>query len=149
MITVGTTAPDFTLPDSKGDDITLSTFRGKFVLLVFYPGDDTPVCTAQLCSYRDAWSDFQERNVQILGINADSVKSHEAFAAKHNFPFPLLSDCDKKVIEQYQAKGFFGMTKRSYVLIDPNGIIIYHDDEAVPLFSKKADKMLSFIDTIQ
>jgi peroxiredoxin len=148
-IAIGNQAPDFTLPDEHGNLITLSSFRGKFILLVFYPGDDTPVCTAQLCSYRDAWADFQARNVQILGINADSVESHEAFGAKHRFPFPLLSDNDKIVIAQYGAKGFFGMTKRSYVLVDPNGTIIYHDEEAVPLFSKKADKIISLLDTLK
>jgi len=87
MIADGTQAPDFTLPDQEGGMIALSSFRGRKVLIVFYPGDDTPVCTAQLCDYRNNVTEFTKRGIAVLGISADSPESHKKFAAKK--PTPL------------------------------------------------------------
>ena len=104
MIAVGEAAPDFTLPGiEKGErrDFSLAEFRGRNVVLAFYPGDNTPGCTRQLCSYRDDWSEFERINAVLLGISPQDVDSHEKFATKHNFPFPLLADTHKSVTAAY------------------------------------------------
>jgi len=112
MIAEGTQAPDFTLPDSEERMVRLSSFKGKKVLLIFYPGDDTPVCTAQLCDYRNNVTQFTQRGITVLGISADSTESHKTFAAKNQLPFTLLSDSSKKTAEAYGALGFLGMAQR-------------------------------------
>ncbi len=89
---IGINAPDFTLKDSNGNDWKLSEHLGKTIVLLFYPGDNTPVCTKQLCSVRDNWDDYQNSNATIVGISTDSVASHKGFAEKYNFPFTLLAD---------------------------------------------------------
>jgi peroxiredoxin Q/BCP len=96
-VAVGDEAPDFTLPATGGEEVSLSSFRGRPVVLVFYPGDDTPVCTVQLTSYNDDLSEFEDVGAQILGVSPQDVASHEAFSAKHGFSFPLLADTDKAV----------------------------------------------------
>ena len=97
----GDRAPDFTLKDGKGDDWTLSDYRGKTVVLMFYPGDDTPVCTKEMCSVRDHWSDYQATGAEVVGISTDSVESHEKFAVKYDLPLKLLSDKDGRVRDLY------------------------------------------------
>ena len=92
MPNVGDPAPEFSLPNSKGETVNLSDYRGQNVILAFYPKDNTSVCTAQLCDYRDAWSDFNGSDATILAINTDSVESHKGFQEKYQFPFQLLSD---------------------------------------------------------
>src|SRR5215469_11686777 len=87
---VGSAAPDFSLPDQNGNTVTLSTLRGRNVVLVFYPGDDTTVCRKQLCEFRDRWADAQSKNTVVYGVNPQSAKSHEKFQNKLHFPFPLL-----------------------------------------------------------
>ena len=94
---VGDRAPDFTLPGTGGRDYSLAEFRGQPVVLVFYPGDDTPVCTKQLNTYNDDLGQFAEMNAQVIGISAQDVSSHDAFAGKHGFAFPLLADTDTAV----------------------------------------------------
>src|SRR3954468_9400132 len=101
---IGDTAPDFTLPDGTGNNWTLSSHRGKTVVLMFYPGDDTPVCTKEMCSVRDHWSDDQATGAEVVGSSADSVESHDKFAAKYELPLRLLSDPDGKVRGLYGAK---------------------------------------------
>ena len=96
-ISVGDAAPDFTLPATGDRNVSLSDYAGRPVVLVFYPGDDTPVCTKQLNSYNDELEKFTELNAQVLGISAQDVTSHTAFSGKHGFEFPLLADTDKKV----------------------------------------------------
>ena len=96
-IGIGDTAPEFTLPGTGGRSYSLSQFRGAPVVLVFYPGDNTPVCTKQLCSYNDELSQFAGVSAQVLGISAQDVASHEKFSAKHGFKFPLLADTDKEI----------------------------------------------------
>ena len=127
---VGSKAPEFTLPDQDGVLHSLSDYRGKKVILYFYPKDNTSGCTAQACSYRDLLPQFQEKGAVVLGVSKDSVASHKKFAENYGLPFTLLSDPEAKVIEAYgawQEKKNYGRTYmgivRSTFLIDEEGII--------------------------
>jgi thioredoxin-dependent peroxiredoxin len=129
-------APDFTLLDQDGVEHTLSQYRGQWVLLYFYPKDDTPGCTKEACSIRDAFPHFEGLNIKVIGVSTDSVESHKKFAEKYTLPFTLLSDVHKKVVNHYGVwakKKFMGReydgTLRSSFLIDPTGTIekIYND----------------------
>lgn len=124
------TAPDFSLPDQDGNIHKLSDYQGQWVLVYFYPKDDTPGCTTEACTLRDNFPAFQKLNVQVLGISVDSQNSHNKFVRKYHLPFTLLADEDKKVVEQYgvwQEKSMYGRqymgTMRSSYLIDPSGKI--------------------------
>jgi peroxiredoxin Q/BCP len=119
----GTTAPDFTLPDQDGRMVALSSLRGKNVILVFYPGDDTPVCTKQLCEFRDRWAHAQARNAVVYGINPQGERSHTKFREKFRLPFPLLIDKGQAVGERYRTRGL--IVKRTVYLIGPDGVIRY------------------------
>jgi peroxiredoxin len=134
---VGEVAPDFTLPSTEGE-IRLSERLGSGnVLLVFYPGDDTPVCTRQLCDYRDNLAVFEDLGVEVFGINPQSLASHRRFAEKHGLTFPLLSDEDRSVCRAYGAVGLFGNAKRALVLIGANGRIRYTRTD-LPIFHRSA-----------
>jgi peroxiredoxin Q/BCP len=122
---VGDRAPDFTLAGTGGQEYTLSAYRGQPVVLVFYPGDDTPVCTKQLNSYNDDLTEFGEMNAQVLAISAQDVASHEAFADKHGFAFPLLADPDKKTAGAYGTLGPLGFPRRSIFIVDGDGVVRY------------------------
>ncbi len=122
---VGDQAPDFSLPGTGGRNYTLGEFRGHPVVLVFYPGDDTPVCTKQLNSYNDDLEQFSEMNAQVIGISAQDVSSHDAFAGKHGFEFPLLADVDKAVAGLYGTLGPIGFPRRSVFIIDGDGVVRY------------------------
>lgn len=124
-IGVGDRAPEFTLPATGDRQVSLSEFRGRPVVLVFYPGDDTPVCTKQLNSYNDDLAQFQELDAQVLGISAQGVDSHERFADKHGFGFPLLADTDKKVAGLYGTLGPIGFPRRSVFIVDGDGVVRY------------------------
>ena len=124
-IGVGDTAPEFTLPGIGGRSYSLSQYRGSPVVLVFYPGDNTPVCTKQLCSYNDELSQFAGVSAQVLGISAQDVASHEKFASKHGFKFPLLADTDKAVHRAYGVLGVMDMPRRSVFVIDATGVVRY------------------------
>src|SRR5581483_310830 len=102
---VGAEAPDFTLPDQQGHAVRLSGLRGRDVVLVFYPGDDTPGCTKQLCEFRDGWSQAEARGVAVFGVNPQSAEKHKKFRGKFAFPFPLLVDKGQKVGELYHTRG--------------------------------------------
>jgi peroxiredoxin Q/BCP len=117
----GTPAPDFTLPDDSGKTVTLSKLRGKSVVLVFYPGDDTPGCTKQLCEFRDDWKDVKARGVEVFGVNPQNARAHQKFRQKFSFPFPLLVDTGQKVAGLYNANGI--IVKRTVYLIGPDGKI--------------------------
>jgi peroxiredoxin Q/BCP len=135
---VGDQAPDFTLPSSTGE-LSLSKLLGKgAVLLVFYPGDDTPVCTKQLCNYRDNLGVFGEMGVQVVAINPQSVDSHRGFADKHKLPFPVVADSGGKVCRQYGALNFLGMAKRALVLIGKDGRIKWRRTD-FPIFHQTAE----------
>ena len=123
-VSVGDVAPDFTLPGTGGT-YTLSQFRGQPVVLVFYPGDDTPVCTKQLNSYNDDLSEFTQVGAQVLAISAQDIASHETFAQKHGFGFPLLADVDKSVAQSYGTVGPLGFPRRSVFVVNETGLVIY------------------------
>ena len=131
MLAEGTRAPAFTALDQFETKHTLSQYKDSFVLLYFYPKDNTPGCTTEACSIRDAWQDFRDNNIVVLGVSADSTKSHASFAEKFSLPFPLLSDPDKKILHAYEAIGTKQMFGRKYegilrisYLIDPRGKIV-------------------------
>lgn len=122
---VGDRAPDFTLPGTGGREYSLSDYAGQPVVLVFYPGDDTPVCTRQLNTYNDDLAEFEQVGAQVLAISAQDVTSHERFAGKHGFNFPLLADTDKQVAAAYGTLGPLGFPRRSVFVVDASGIIRY------------------------
>jgi peroxiredoxin Q/BCP len=122
---VGDRAPDFTLKGTGGKEYSLADFLGKPIVLVFYPGDDTPVCTKQLNAYNDGLDQFRDLDAQVVGISAQSVDSHEAFSGKHGFEFPLLADSDKAVAGEYGTLGPLGFPRRSVFIVDRDGIIRY------------------------
>lgn len=131
MITEGNKAPDFTLNDKNGNAVSLKQFKGKRVVLYFYPKDNTPGCTKEACNFRDEISLFQGLNAEIIGISADSEASHQKFAGKFDLPFTLLSDPDRRVIKDYgvwKEKNNFGIKAlgivRTTFIIDENGIIV-------------------------
>ena len=143
---IGNTAPDFTLKDGEGNDWTLSKYKGRTVVLLFYPGDNTPVCTAQLCSVRDHWSEYQATGAEVVGISTDTVESHKGFAEKNSLPLRLLSDADRKVSEQYDMKSWLpGRSARGVVVIDGSGKVAYHKVQAVSLFKPSDDDVLAAI----
>lgn len=126
MPKVGSRAPDFTLPDQEGKEHTLAEYAGKWVLLYFYPKDDTPGCTIEACAFRDQFKDFETIGAVVLGVSVDSVASHKKFAATYALPFTLLSDGYKEVVGTYGVFGekkFMGRiymgTNRTSFLIDP------------------------------
>jgi peroxiredoxin len=134
---VGDRAPDFTLPSTQGE-ITLSKALKKgAVLLVFYPGDDTPVCTKQLCNYRDNLDLFGGLGVQVIAINPQTEDSHRKFADKHRLPFPVVADAGGRVCREYGALNFLGMAKRALVLIGGDGKVKWRRTD-FPIFHQNA-----------
>jgi thioredoxin-dependent peroxiredoxin len=121
---IGTPAPDFSTPDQDGSRVTLSALRGKNVVLVFYPADDTAICTIQLCEFRDHWAKAQDRNTVVFGVNPARSAVHQKFRDKYKFPFPLLIDEGQKIAKLYQAGSWLG-PKRTVYLIGPDGLIRY------------------------
>ncbi|MEH2194793.1 MAG: peroxiredoxin [Nostoc sp.] len=136
-LAVGTDAPAFTTKDTNGNTVSLSDFAGKTVVLYFYPKDDTPGCTKQACSFRDAQSQYQGKDVVILGVSADDEVSHQAFTQKYNLNFPLLADSDKSLIKAFDVDGG-GYAKRVTYVIDPKGKIT-HVDSAVNTTTHASD----------
>jgi peroxiredoxin Q/BCP len=124
-IGIGDRAPEFTLPGTGGTSVSLSDFTGRPVVLVFYPGDDTAVCTKQLNSYNNDLGQFEALDAQVLGISAQDIESHEKFSGKHGFKFPLLADTDKQVAGLYGTLGPLGFPRRSVFVIDGNGVVRY------------------------
>jgi peroxiredoxin len=122
---VGTRAPEFELQGTGGRTYRLSDYKDSEVILAFYPGDFTPVCTKQFCSYRDHGDRIEALGVRMLGISPQSVDSHDRFRAEHGLTVPLLSDPDKRVARAYGALGPGGFVRRSIFLLDPGGIVRY------------------------
>jgi len=125
-LAVGTDAPAFTAKDTNGNTVSLSDFAGKTVVLYFYPKDDTPGCTKQACSFRDAQSQYQGKDIVILGVSADDEVSHQAFTQKYNLNFPLPAATDKSLIKAFDVDGG-GYAKRVTYVIDPRGKITHVD----------------------
>lgn len=143
---VGEPAPDFALPTGEGKVWRLSDHKGETVVLLFYPGDNTPVCTKQMCSVRDHWSDYMGTGAQIVGISTDTVESHKGFAAKHSLPFPLLSDPGEEVIRAYGVRSWLPhRSARAVVVINPEGIISYKKVQPLSLFSPRDDRIIQAI----
>ena len=117
----GTSAPDFSLPDQDGKLVSLGALRGHNVVLIFYPGDDTSVCRRQLCEFRDRWSDAQQKNALIFGVNPQNAQSHAQFIGKSRLPFALLVDQGQKTAALYNAKGW--IVRRTVYLVGPDGVI--------------------------
>jgi len=130
LLKVGDKAPSFSLPTHQGQKVSLSDFLGKQpVILIFYPGDMTPGCTIQLCSIRDDWAKFKQAKTAVFGVNHADAESHNRFADKYSFPFPLLVDKDKKVSRKYGAvKKIFTATviRRTVVIVGKDGLIKFH-----------------------
>lgn len=137
---VGEPAPEFTLDSTAGRIGLADELASGPVLLVFYPGDDTPVCTRQLCDYRDNPAVFRDAGVRVLAINPQSLESHRAFAEKHALPFPLLSDPDGRVCGAYGARGLLGMTRRALFLIARDGRVVWRRTD-FPLFRRSAAEL--------
>ncbi len=145
MIQPGEAAPEFTLPGiEKGErrNFSLTEFRGRNVVLAFYPGDNTPGCTRQLCSYRDDWSEFERIDAVLLGISPQDVDSHEKFATKHNFPFPLLADTDKSVTDAYGVGAPIIGVRRSVFVVDREGIVRDADRKLIGATFVPTDKLV-------
>ncbi len=135
MLAVGDVAPDFTLPDDTGKMVRLSEFRGRKVVLYFYPKDDTPGCTKEACGFRDMYPAYTEAGAVILGVSPDDVKSHVKFKQKYNLPFTLLADPEHRVIEQYGAWGLKKLLGREYMGVLRTTYVIDEEGRIAKVFS--------------
>ncbi len=141
---IGDLAPDFKLPDSDGKAWQLSEHRGKVVALVFYPKDETPVCTKQMCSMRDNWSDYEALGAEVVAISVGSVKQHKLFAEHYNLPQTLLADEKGEVTKLMNVKSLFGGSQRAVIVIDKQGLIRYRKS-VMPIFRPSDDEVLTAI----
>ncbi len=143
---IGENAPDFTLKDGDGVDWKLSEQKGKTIVLLFYPGDNTPICTKQLCSVRDNWADYAATGATMVGISTDSIASHKTFTAKHDLPLTLLSDEKGEVVEKYAVKSWLpNRAARAVVVIDKTGKIAYYKVQSLSVFAPSDDDTLKAI----
>ena len=150
MLNVGDKAPEFSLKDQDGKTHKLSQYKGKKVIVYFYPRDDTPGCTTEACSFRDSFSDFKKKGAVILGISADDEKSHKKFAEKYSLPFTLLSDPGHETLEKYGAwtkksmygKVFMGIQRITY-LIDEKGKVMKAFKKVKP--DEHAEELLALL----
>jgi peroxiredoxin Q/BCP len=141
---VGRLAPDFDLHDNTGQLWRLSDQRGKVVALIFYPRDETPVCTKQMCSMRDRWTDYQSTGAEVVAISVGSVGSHKAFAEHHGLPQRLLADEQGQVTKLYDVKSLLGGSQRAVIVIDPQGVIRYRKS-VLPIFRPGDDEVIEAI----
>jgi peroxiredoxin Q/BCP len=147
---VGSVAPDFILHDTDGAEWQMSAQHGRVVVLLFYPGDATPVCTKQLCSVRDNWESYAATGAEVVGISTDSVESHRQFTDQHQLPLRLLADTSGKVHKAYGASSWLpGRAARAVVVVDAGGIIRYHKVEAVSLFRPRDAEIIEAIRAAQ
>jgi peroxiredoxin Q/BCP len=148
-LSVGERAPDFTLPGTGGRSYSLADFHGTPVVIVFYPGDDTPVCTKQLNAYNDGLAQFSERGAQVLAISAQDVASHDRFSAKHGgFEFPLLADTDKAVASLYGTLGPIGFPRRSVFIVDGDGVVRYAHRAIAGLTYRPVSELVAVLATL-
>jgi thioredoxin-dependent peroxiredoxin len=143
---VGEQAPDFEL-QGTGGAFRLSDHRGERVVLLFYPGDNTPVCTKQFCSYRDRADDFAALDATVVGISAQDLASHEAFIAKNSLTVPLLADVDKDVARKYAATNALGV-KRAVIVIDEQGVVRHRHDHLLGLDYQSVDELKAVLDAL-
>lgn len=145
-VRVGSSAPDFALQDGDGAEFHLADQRGKVVVLLFYPGDETPVCTRQMCSVRDRWDDYAATGAEVVGISTNTVASHKSFAEHHKLPLRLLADVDRKVADLYGAQSIIpGKVARSVFVIDGQGAIRYRDVRPLGLLRPKDNDIIRAI----
>ena len=145
----GDLAPDFSLPGVPPGEYRLSEQRGKRVVLVFYPGDFTPVCTTQLTNYQENWDTFERTGAVLWGISVDDLERHERFAKARSLGFPLLSDRDGEVSKLYAALGLLGTSKRVVILIDEQGRIAWRRDEPFGLTFAEMDEIVAHLQELQ
>jgi peroxiredoxin Q/BCP len=133
---LGTAAPAFTLPDQNGKSVSLADKRGHWVVLYFYPKDNTPACTTEACDFRDNIFAFREVGAVVLGISVDDISSHKEFADEHHLPFTILADSDKQVARQYgvlhRPLGLLELARRETFIVDPQGILVKHYRDVNP-----------------
>jgi peroxiredoxin Q/BCP len=141
---VGEVAPDFELPDSNGKAWRLSEHRGKVVALVFYPKDETPVCTKQMCSMRDNWSDYEASGAEVVALSVGTVEQHKQFAEHYNLPQTLLADANGEVSRLMNVRSLFGGSQRAVIVIDKQGTIRYRKS-VMPIFRPSDDEVLEAI----
>ncbi|HSQ20081.1 MAG TPA: peroxiredoxin family protein [Blastocatellia bacterium] len=141
---VGQTAPDFELKDGYGQTWRLSDHRGKVVALVFYPRDETPVCTKQMCSMRERWTDYQATGAEVVAISVASVESHKQFAEHYALPQRLLADERGSVTRLCNVRSLLGGSQRAVIVIDPNGVIRYRRS-VIPVFRPSDDEVIEAI----
>lgn len=151
MLNIGTKAPEFTLEDKDGNKVSMSDFKGKKVVIYFYPKDNTPGCTRQACAFRNAYEGFKNNDIQVIGISKDSIKSHQRFAEKHELPFILLSDPDLiaiKTFDVWKEKKMYGKTAlgvvRATYIVDESGIIEKVFEKAKP--DTNAQEILEYLE---
>ncbi|HEX8890029.1 MAG TPA: peroxiredoxin [Pyrinomonadaceae bacterium] len=139
-------APDFTLKDEEGRDWRLADKRGQVVVLLFYPGDETPVCTKQMCSVRDRWTDYLATGAEVVGISTDTVESHHKFSEHYKLPFNLLADPDEKVTRLYGVRSWLpGRSARAVIVVDAQGIVRHRQVQALSLFRPKDSQVIEAI----
>ena len=141
---VNNLAPDFELKDASNESWRLSDHRGKVVALVFYPRDETPVCTKQMCSMRDRWTDYETTGAEVVAISVGSVESHKKFADHHGLPQRLLADERGEVTGLFKMKSLLGGSQRAVIVIDPKGIIHYRRS-VIPIFRPSDDEVINAI----
>lgn len=141
---VGQLAPDFEVRDANDKPWRLSGHRGKVVALVFYPRDETPVCTKQMCSMRDNWGDYEQTGAVVAAVSVGSVESHKKFAEHHGLPQTLLADVKGEVTRLLNVKSFLGGSQRAVIVIDGNGVIRYRRS-VVPVFRPGDDEVIKAI----
>ena len=151
MLKEGGQAPDFVTRDTDGNEVRLSDFRGRRVVLYFYPKDDTPGCTKQACSIRDSFSEFEERGIKVLGVSLDDQASHRKFADKYELPFTLLSDTDHAVADAYGVYGEKEFMGKKYMGVDRKTFLIDEQGRIKKVFHKvnveeHADEVLEAFD---
>lgn len=149
LLVVGNPAPEFELPDQDGQLHSLEDYRDSWIVLYFYPKDETPGCTTEACEFRDNIFAYRKMNAQILGVSLDDVESHKAFAENHGLPFPLLADSDGTVAGAYGVKTkMFGMTvaKRQTFIIGPDGTLVKHYPKVKP--ATHSDEVLADLETL-
>ncbi len=148
-IGVGDKAPAFSLPATGGSTVSLADFAGHPVVVVFYPGDDTPVCTKQLNSYSRELDEFTALDAQVIGISAQGLASHEAFAGKHGLKFPLLADTDKAVAGLYGTLGPLGFPRRSVFIIDGQGVVRYAHRAIAGLTYRPVSELIEILTSLR
>ncbi len=135
LLKLGAKAPDFSLEDTHGNVVKLSAYQGQMVVLYFYPQDNTPTCTIEACSFRDAHAAFKKNKIAVFGISPDSVKKHQNFTKKHELPFPLLTDTEHRVIKTYGVWGpkklfgraYHGVLRTTYIINEKGNIAFVFD----------------------